>query len=95
MYPAKFDYMRANSITEAVSLLQQNPEAKIIAGGHSLLPLMKLRLATPPALIDIARIADLKGVRQEGNGVTVGALTTHNEIAASDVVQRLVPALAE
>lgn len=95
MYPAKFEYVRAGSVQEAVSLLASNPDAKVIAGGHSLLPLMKLRLATPGALVDIGRIAELKGIRREGNGVTIGSLTTHNEIASSADVQSLAPALAE
>ena len=95
MYPAKFDYVRANSVQEAVALASQRDDAKFIAGGHSLLPLMKLRLATPATLIDIGRLAELRGIRREGNGVTIGSLTTHDEIATSADVQSTVPALAE
>ncbi len=95
MYPAKFSYVRANSIQEAVALASQHDDAKFIAGGHSLLPLMKLRLATPATLIDIGRLPELRGIRREGNGVTIGALTTHDEVATSAEVQSTVPALAE
>jgi len=84
MYPPKFDYYRAGSVDEAVSLLGQHDGAKLLAGGHSLLPAMNLRLADPGVLIDIGRIADLKGVRKQGDGsVHIGALTTHAMIEAS------------
>lgn len=83
MFPSNFEYRRANSVQEAVALLGQNPDAKLIAGGHSLLPAMKLRLATPPMLIDISKINDLKGIRQSGDVWTIGALATHAEVAAS------------
>lgn len=95
MYPAKFDYVRAGSVQEAVALLQQNEDAKLMAGGHSLIPLMKLRLATPTQVIDIGRIAELRGIRREGNGLVIGALTTHSDIAASADVRALAPALAD
>ncbi|MFN8470600.1 MAG: xanthine dehydrogenase family protein subunit M [Anaerolineae bacterium] len=95
MYPAKFDYYRAGSVGEAITLLGQTPDAKIIAGGHSLLPLMKLRLATPAALIDIGRIEALKGISEENGGVMIGALATHDRIAKSDAVNRLAPAVAD
>lgn len=86
MFPSAFDYQRANSVQEAIALLSQNPAAKLIAGGHSLLPAMKLRLATPPMLIDISKLSDLKGVRRtDDGGWWIGALTTHAEIAKSDV----------
>src|SRR4051812_13959167 len=95
MYPAKFDYVRAGSVDEAVALLQQHEDSKLIAGGHSLLPLMKLRLATPATLIDISRIPNLKGIRREGDGITIGALTTLNDVATSEDVKSIAPALAE
>lgn len=83
MFPTNFDYTRAGSVQEAVALLAKNPEAKLIAGGHSLLPAMKLRLAQPALLVDIAGIASLKGISQGAAGWTIGALTTHAEIARS------------
>jgi aerobic carbon-monoxide dehydrogenase medium subunit len=83
MYPAKFDYQRATSVKEALSMLGSNHDAKLLAGGHSLLPAMKLRLAAPEALIDIGRIGALKGIAAHGSAVRIGALTTHAMVAAS------------
>jgi carbon-monoxide dehydrogenase medium subunit len=96
MYPASFDYYRATSIKDAQHLLQQHPGAKLLAGGHSLIPLLKLRLASPAALIDIGRITELKGIGVKGGGVIhVGALTTHAEIAASKLLRAECPMLPE
>lgn len=96
MYPAKFEYYRAGSVQEAVSLLQEHSGAKVLAGGHSLLPTMKLRLAQPPALVDIGRIVELKELLVDrGGNLRIGAMTTHAEIAASDAVQGHSPLLAE
>ena len=95
MFPAAFTYQRAGSVAEAVRLLGRNPGAKLIAGGHSLIPLMKLRLARPSALIDIGRIAELKGVTVRDSTVTIGALTTHATLASSPDVRRAAPLLAE
>ncbi len=95
MFPAQITYHRAGSVAEAVQLLSDNEGAKILAGGHSLLPLMKLRLAAPAVLVDIGRIEALKGVSASGGGITIGALTTHAEIASSDLVQQHAPVLAE
>jgi carbon-monoxide dehydrogenase medium subunit len=95
MYPAKFNYYRAGSVQEAISLLQQHADAKILAGGHSLIPAMKLRLAQPAALIDIGGIADLKGVSQGNGKIKIGALSTHASLAASDVLQKNCAVLAE
>lgn len=95
MYSADFDYHRARSIGDAQRLLADHPGAKLLAGGHSLIPLMKLRLAAPAALIDIGRIAELRGITVDGTSLRVGALTTHGEIARSDDVRRGAAALAE
>jgi carbon-monoxide dehydrogenase medium subunit len=95
MYPEKFDYYRAGSVAEALSLLGEHPEAKLLAGGHSLLPVMKLRLTHPGALIDIGRIAELRGIAAEGDAIKIGALTTHAEVAGSEQIQRHCPILAE
>jgi carbon-monoxide dehydrogenase medium subunit len=83
MYPAKFDYYRASSVAEAVALLQEHGDAKILAGGHSLIPAMKLRLATPAALIDIGTIGDLRGIGMVDGAVRIGAMTTYAEVARS------------
>jgi carbon-monoxide dehydrogenase medium subunit len=95
MYAADFSYYRAGSVAEASNLLQKHPGAKLLAGGHSLIPLLKLRLATPPALIDIGRIAELKGVTVKDGSVRIGALTTHAELASSSVLREGCPSLAE
>jgi aerobic carbon-monoxide dehydrogenase medium subunit len=93
--PAAFDYEVAESADHAVSLLGQHGEdAKLLAGGHSLLPLMRLRLAAPSVLIDIGRIGDLNYVRDGGDHVAVGALTTHEETHFSELLQRECPILA-
>jgi carbon-monoxide dehydrogenase medium subunit len=95
MYPSQFDYYRPGTLKEAQRLLKDHPDAKLLAGGHSLLPLMKLRLARPPALVDIGRLAELKGINLQTDTLRIGALTTHAELAASPDVQRAAPALAE
>ena len=95
MFPAQITYHRAGSVAEAVQLLTDNDDAKVLAGGHSLIPLMKLRLASPATLVDIGRIEALKGVSATDGGITIGALTTHAEIAASDLVRQHAPVLAE
>jgi aerobic carbon-monoxide dehydrogenase medium subunit len=95
MYASDFNYYRAGSVAEAGDLLRKNPGAKLLAGGHSLIPLLKLRLAAPPALIDIGRIAELKGVTVKDGTVRIGALTTHADLAASAALREHCPALAE
>ena len=95
MYPAQFDYVRANSVEEALRLLGEHEDAKLIAGGHSLIPMMKLRLAQPPTVIDIGRIAELKGITANGGSVRIGSLTTHNQIAASSELAEHAPFVAE
>ena len=95
MIPAKFDYTRAGSAEEAISLLgQHGDDAKLLAGGHSLLPLMKLRLASPAMLIDIGPIKDLQYIRDGGDHVAIGALTRHRDLEISDVLKKDVPILA-
>jgi len=95
MYAPSFDYYRAGSVAEAHRFLAANPGAKVLAGGHSLVPLLKLRLASPPALIDIGRIPELKGISRQGDSIRIGALTTHAELAASNDLRSAAPALAE
>ena len=96
MFAADFEYYRAGSVAEAGQLLAAHPGAKLLAGGHSLIPLLKLRLAAPAAVIDIGRIAELRGISTDSDGfLRIGALTTHAEIAASDAVKEHAAALAE
>lgn len=95
MIPAAFTYLRASSADEAVALAAENGEdAKFLAGGHSLLPLMKLRLAAPEALIDIGGLRDLSYVRDEGSFVAIGALTRHHDVQHSPVLAASIPLLA-
>lgn len=95
MYPADFDYYRANSVAEAGQLMAAHPDAKLLAGGHSLIPILKLRLTTPESVIDIGRIAELKGISVSGGMLRIGALTTHAELASSSDISRHAPGLAE
>jgi carbon-monoxide dehydrogenase medium subunit len=95
MYSPAFDYHRARSLADAQQLLAANPGARLLAGGHSLLPLLKLRLAAPPALVDIGRVPELRGISRQGDLIRIGALTTHAEVAASAEVQAAASALAE
>src|SRR5215469_15676866 len=93
MFPAKFAYAAPGS-QEALGLLE-DPDAKILAGGHSLLPLMKLRLAQPKLLVDLGRIPGLAYVRRENGYLAIGAMTTYREIERSDEVHQGAPVLAE
>ena len=95
MFPSPFDYVVASSVEEAVSLLQERgEEAKLLAGGHSLLPMMKLRLAAPSVLIDIGRIPGLAGVQTNGT-ISLGPTTTYTTVMDSEELARLCPLLAE
>ena len=95
MIPAQFDYVRAESAEEAISLIgQHGDEAKFIAGGHSLLPLMKLRLAQPSVLVDIGRLSDLSYIREDGDHIAIGAMTRHMDVETSDVLKQHAPLLA-
>jgi carbon-monoxide dehydrogenase medium subunit len=93
--PAAFAYRRASSVDEALALLPDGgDDAKLLAGGHSLLPLMKLRLAAPEVLVDIGRLDELRYVRTDGDAVAIGALTPHASLAGSPLLGREVPLLA-
>ena len=95
MIPAAFEYKRAGSADEAISLIAQaGDEAKFLAGGHSLLPLMKLRLASPTMLIDIGRVTDLSYIRDAGDHIAIGALTRHSIVERSPVLTEHAPLLA-
>ena len=91
MIPAPFEYRRADSVDEAIQALAGEPDAKLLAGGHSLLPLMKLRLARPSLLVDISRLSDQKYIKEDGDAVAIGALTRHHDVANSEVLQELCP----
>jgi carbon-monoxide dehydrogenase medium subunit len=85
--PAKFDYHRATSIDDAIAALAADEDAKLLAGGHSLLPLMKLRLAQPSTLIDIGRLSELSYIRDAGDHLAIGSLTRHHDIEHSDLLK--------
>ncbi len=96
MIPAAFSYHRPTSVQEAVGLLAQwGDDGRALAGGHSLIPMMKLRLASPAHLVDLAGIAELKGARTDGNDIVIGAMTTQHELSASDLLQAKIPLLRE
>lgn len=96
MIPGPFAYHRPTSVKEAVGLLGSlGDDARAIAGGHSLIPMMKLRLASPTHLIDLAAVADLKGVREDGRDIVVGAMTTQHELINSELLAKKIPILRE
>lgn len=96
MIPASFDYLTPTTLGEAVeALVSHGEDAKVIAGGHSLLPMMKLRLARPEVLVDLSKIPDLSGIRQENSQITIGALTTHYKIESSDLLKDKCPLLPQ
>ena len=95
MFAPKFDYQKAASVAEAIHALANNREAKVLAGGQSLIPLLKLRLARPALVVDIGGIAELKGISVNGGTVSIGSLTTHNQIASSSQLQQSCGILAE
>src|SRR6266480_3127712 len=96
MIPAQFDYEAPQTLDQAIALLAQHPDdAKILAGGHSLIPAMKLRLAQPQLVIDIGRIADLAYIREEADQIRIGTMTTHYAIESSKRLQKICPLLPE
>jgi carbon-monoxide dehydrogenase medium subunit len=96
MFPAQFQYHRAGSVKEALGMLQQfGDDAKLLSGGHSLLPMMKLRLAQPAHLVDIGGINDLAGIREEGGKIVIGGATIHDQVAGSAVIRSKLGLLAE
>jgi carbon-monoxide dehydrogenase medium subunit len=94
MIPAPFDYEVADSVDQAVELLGSGKDAKLLAGGHSLLPLMRLRLSRPELLVDIGRISDLSYVREDGDAIAIGALTRFRDLEQSDLLRSECPILA-
>jgi aerobic carbon-monoxide dehydrogenase medium subunit len=96
MIPASFEYHRPSSVQEAVGLLAKlGDDGRAIAGGHSLIPMMKLRLAKPAHLVDLGGIADLKGIRADGNDIVIGAMTTQHELIGSNLLEAKIPILRE
>ncbi|MCW2243819.1 FAD binding domain-containing protein [Azospirillum canadense] len=91
----EFTYHRPTSLADAAAMLGRSEEAKLLGGGQTLLPTLKQRLARPSDLIDLGQIAELKGIREEGGGLMIGAFTRHAEVAHSDLVRRVIPSLAD
>ncbi|HZN42624.1 MAG TPA: FAD binding domain-containing protein, partial [Actinomycetota bacterium] len=94
MIPAPFEYVRVGSVEEAIAELGSHEDAKLLAGGHSLLPAMRLRVARPSTLVDIGRVSDLSYVREDGDRVAIGALTRHHDVANSEALVSLCPIVA-
>ena len=95
MIPTAFEYQRATSLDDALARLQASNGGKLIAGGHSLVPLMKLRLSEPSVLIDVARIPGLSGIREKDGKIEIGAATTHRDVAASSLLKQACPVIAD
>ena len=95
MYPAAFEYHTPGSVQEALGLLGKLDDAKILAGGHSLVPMMKLRLAQPKHLIDLRKVPGLSGIKEEGGTIVIGAMTTHWEVESSKLLQAKCPVLSD
>jgi carbon-monoxide dehydrogenase medium subunit len=95
MIPAAFDYLQPQTLEEAVAMLSSHEDAKILAGGHSLIPAMKLRLAQPRALIDLGRVSGLHGIREQDGRIVIGAMTTHYDIESSALLREKCPLLVE
>ena len=96
MYPAQFDYHTPGTVQEALALLgQHKDDAKLLAGGHSLLPAMKLRLAQPKHVVDLRKISSLTGIKEEGGALVIGAMATHHAVESSAVVKSKCPMLAQ
>jgi carbon-monoxide dehydrogenase medium subunit len=94
MIPAPFEYVRVGSVDEAIQALSGDEDAKLLAGGHSLLPAMRLRVARPSILIDIGRIEGLSAIREDGNEIVIGALARHHDVANSELLQASCPIMA-
>src|SRR5207249_10616194 len=94
MLPAPFEYHRPSSLDEAVQLLSSLDEAKVLAGGQSLIPLLKFRFAAPAHLVDVNRVPGLDGIKEEGGSLRIGALVRHNQMVGSDLISARYPTLA-
>jgi carbon-monoxide dehydrogenase medium subunit len=96
MIPAQFDYVRAGSVDEAVAALAEHgDEAKVLAGGQSLIPLLRLRLAYPEVVVDVGRIEEMRGVREDGDHLVIGAMTTHHDVIRNELVRAHCGLVAE
>ena len=95
MLPSSVDYYRANSVSDAVAKLKGNPDAKLLAGGHSLIPALKLRLNSPSMLIDVSGVSEMTGITENNGSLIIGSMVTHGDIASSELVKNKIPVLSE
>src|SRR2546422_3805529 len=96
MYPAAFEYHSPTSVRDALGLLGRlGDDAKLLAGGHSLIPMMKLRLAQPKHLIDLRKVPGLAGIREDGGSIALGAMTTHWQVESSKLLQAKIPVVSD
>jgi carbon-monoxide dehydrogenase medium subunit len=95
MIPSSFDYLRASSVAEAVSALAQADDAKVLGGGQSFIPILRLKLANPELVVDVSKIDELRGVRDDGDALVIGAMTTHDEVLRDPLVRTHTPLLAQ
>jgi carbon-monoxide dehydrogenase medium subunit len=95
MIPSSFDYLRASSVSEAVSALAQSDDAKVLGGGQSFIPILRLKLANPELVVDVSKIDELRGVRDDGDALVIGAMTTHDEVLRDPLVRTHTPLLAQ
>ncbi len=95
MIPAPFEYVRPTTVDEALQAVAAGGEdVKILAGGQSLIPVMRLRLAAPETVVDLTRVAELRGVREDGDAIVIGAMTTHSDVIADPLIARYAPLIA-
>jgi carbon-monoxide dehydrogenase medium subunit len=95
MIPSAFEYVKASSVAEAVSALAGSDDAKVLGGGQSFIPILRLRLASPALVVDVSRVAEMRGVRDDGDALVIGAMTTHDEVLNDALVKQHTPLLAQ
>ena len=94
MIPSSFEYVKATSVAEAVSALSESDDAKLLAGGQSFIPILRLKLASPELIVDVSRVSELRGIREDGDALVIGSMTTHHEVMNDPLVQTHAPLLA-
>jgi len=94
MIPSSFEYLKASTVAEAVSALAGSDDAKVLGGGQSFIPILRLRLASPELVVDVSKVAEMRGVREDGDALVIGAMTTHHEVMHDPLVRQHAPLLA-
>lgn len=95
MIPSAFEYVKANSVADAISALSGSDDAKLLGGGQSFIPILRLKLASPELVVDVSQVAEMRGVREDGDALVIGAMTTHDEVLRDPLVRRHAPLLAQ